>query len=421
MKILFVSQHYRPEPCDTRTSQLAAGLARRGYKSAVLTSFPNYPFGKVYEGYRQSLRKMEKIDGVDVVRVPMFPDHSRSKKRRALSYLSFGISASFLGMLFTRKPDLIWIHHPPLTTGIAGYLLAKLKRVPYVYEIHDLWPETLMSTGMIGEGRVTKAIRKVCHWLHQRAAAIIVTSPGMKDHLASQGIQADKISVIPQWADEASFAVVDKNKDFALDQGLSVSRNVVFAGNLGIAQGLDTILDAAKLLKDLPDFQMVLIGDGVDGERIKERCRTESINNVRFLGQMPATEVSKAMAWAEGAIIHLNQDPLFSITIPSKTQAYLACGIPILCGVEGDAAKVVEDARAGFCFTPECPEEMAAAIRRLLECTPAERDQLSANALTAFRAHFSKETLLNEYEQLFANLTGRETVRLELAAERKAA
>ena len=182
MRILFLSMHYRPEPCDTRTSVLAQEMAKRGHQCTALTSFPNYPFGKVYTGYKQRLWNRTQIEGVDVVRVPMVPDHSRSAKRRALSYLSFGFSSALLGAFLTKKPDLIWIHHPPPTTGLAGCIIAKLKRVPYVYEIHDLWPETLMSTGMVKESWVTRAIASVCRFLERGASAIVVTSPGMKSH-----------------------------------------------------------------------------------------------------------------------------------------------------------------------------------------------------------------------------------------------
>lgn len=422
MKILFLSQHYRPEPCDTRTSKLAEGMARLGHNVTALTSFPNYPFGKVYEGFKQSVCQRSQIDGVDVVRVPMYPDHSRSSKKRALSYLSFGMSAAFLGALFTKRPNLIWIHHPPLTTGFAGYFLAKVKRVPFVFEIHDLWPESLTSTGMIKEGRVTRMIRKACHFLHQRAAAIVVTSPGMKTHLERQNVNPNKIVVIPQWADDNLFRPVDQDLELGMRHGLIGKRSIVFAGNLGIAQGLDTVLDAAKQLKDLFDFQFVLVGDGVEAKRLRARCESEGIENVRFVGQQPAAEVAKFLAWADAALIHLKRDPLFAITIPSKTQAYMACGVPILCGVAGDGADAVEAADCGFLVTPDDAEDLSMKVRTMLALPESKRLELGENAIDYFRENYERTGIVAKYEALFGGILGyRAVTTVQEIVERKAA
>lgn len=403
MKILFISMHYKPEPCDTRTSQLAAGMAKAGHKATVVTSFPNYPFGKIYDGYKQKICKKEKIDGVTVVRVPMFPDHSMSKKRRALSYLSFGFTGAFLGSLFTRRPDIVWIHHPPLTTGIAGYVLAKIKRVPFVYEIHDLWPQTLMSTGMVKDGKVTQTIQKICNFLHHRASAIVVTSPGMKKQLIEDGIKAEKIHVFPQWAQQE---VVSSDKDLGVGMkyGLTNKFNIFFTGNIGVAQGLDTVLDAAKNLTDILNLQITMVGAGVELDRLKQRAQDEGIENIRFTGQVTHDEVQSLVPWADGLLVHLKNDPLFAITIPSKTQMYMASGRPILCGVDGDTSDLVGATGGGICFAAESSRGMANAIRELFLLSHEEREVLGRNARQGYDAHCSKHTLLNQYEMLFADL-----------------
>ena len=392
--------HYKPEPCDTRTSHLAEGMAELGHDSSVLTSFPNYPFGKIYDGYRQRLLERTTIKGVQVTRVPMFPDHSLSKVRRAFSYLSFGLSSSFLGTFFTRKPDLIWIHHPPLTTGIAGYLLSKIKRVPYVYEIHDLWPQTLVSTGMIGEGKITRLIQRMCDFLHHRAAAVIVTSEGMRQQTIRDGIEPSKIVVIPQWSQQEAQSTV-KDDQIGKQFGLKGKFNILFTGNLGVAQNLDTVLDAAKSLRDLPDLQILIMGDGVESERLRSRVAEEGIENISFTGQVTQEVVQSAVPWADGLLIHLKKDPLFAMTIPSKTQSYLASGRPILCGVDGDAASIVSSSNAGICFRPDNPEEMARAIRLLYSMSVGERNQLGVNARNGYEAVCSKAILLQRYDDLF--------------------
>lgn len=404
MKILFLSMHYRPEPCDTRTSQLAKAMAARGHQTTALTSFPNYPYGQIYDGYKQRLWQKSTVDGVNLIRVPMYPDHSRSAKRRALSYLSFGVSAAFLGAFLTRRPDLVWIHHPPLTTGIAGYLLARLKRVPYVYEVHDLWPETLTGTGMIREGRITRAIRRICNFLYKRAAAIVVTSNGIKEHLVRQGVDGDKLHVMHQWADETAFKPVPRDAAFGRRYGLEGKFNIFFTGNMGIAQHLDTVLDAAAKLRDLPQVQFVMVGAGVELERLHERTKAEGLDNVSFVGQFPPDVMPSFFAWADGLLTHLKDDPLFAITIPSKTQVYLSAGKPILCGVAGDAADVVRKGEAGLVFPPESADAMAAAVRQLHSLTVDEREAMGARAARAYRDHFSENVLQERYEQLFASL-----------------
>ena len=404
MKLLFLSMHYAPEPCDSRTSRLARLMAARGHRAQALTSFPNYPHGRVYDGYRQRLRERKTVNGVEVVRVPMFPDHSLSCKRRALSYLSFGASAAFLGGLFTSRPDVLWIHHPPLTTALAGWLLATVKRVPYVLEIHDLWPETLVSTGMVREGFVTRGIRRVCDFLHHRATAIVVTSPGMKRNLVGHGTDADKIRVFPQFADERAFRAEPRDEEFGRTHALEGRFNVVFAGNIGTAQVLDVVLDAASSLGDLPLVQFVVLGDGVERARLEAAARERDLANVRFLGHRPGAEMPAFFAWADALLVHLKNDPLFSITIPSKTQAYLAAGRPILCGVAGDAADVVASAGAGLVFPPEDATALTDAVRRLAAMPSEAREAMGAAGARAAAEHFGQESLGDRYEALFETI-----------------
>lgn len=419
MKILFLSMHYKPEPCDSRTSKLAEGMARAGHETTVVSSFPNYPFGKVYDGYKQSIREQKSIDGVNVIRVPMFPDHSKNKKRRMLSYLSFGASATFLGSLFSKRPDLMWIHHPPLTTGIAGYLMAKLKRVPYVYEIHDLWPQTLVSTGMVSEGKLTQKIQKVCNFLHKRAAAIVVTSPGMKQQLILDGIDEFKIHVFPQWSQSESIPS-EKNPATGAKYNLEGKFNILFTGNLGTAQGLDTILDAAKLVSHREDIQISLVGAGVELDHLQSRVSEEQIANVKFTGQVSHEEVQELWQWADGLLVHLKRDPLFAITIPSKTQAYLAAGRPVLCGVDGDGGELVQQTGGGICFASEDPQAMANAILDLAKMSSTERQTMAAKARQGYINLCSQDLLLRQYELLFETVTGKVAPNLVLIENEEA-
>lgn len=396
--------HYKPEPCDTRTSVLAQEMAKRGNDCSVLTSFPNYPFGEVYDGYRQRLVQRQNVDGVEVVRVPMFPDHSRSIKRRALSYASFGTSAGVIGPLVTKRPDLIWIHHPPLTTGLAGWWLSRLKRVPFVYEIHDLWPETLMSSGMVAESLVTRTIRSTCDFLHRRAAAVVVTSEGMKSHLVSQGLGQDKVHVVHQWADEVALSPVERDPVFGAENGLEGKFNVVFTGNVGAAQGIDTILGAALQLRHFQRIQFVIVGAGLELDQLREKATAMRLDNVRFVGQVEKEVVPHYLAWADGLLVTLKSDPLFAITVPSKTQAYMLAGRPILCGVAGDTADIVERTGSGICFTPEDKYALADAVLDLYSMPLEDRERIGKNARHAYDSEFSVDRSIERYDSLFTGV-----------------
>ncbi len=417
MRLLFLSMHYRPEPCDTRTSELAAALAAKGHQSTALTSFPNYPYGRVYDGYRQRPWRVETIDGVKVIRVPMFPDHSRSAKRRALSYLSFWASASSLGPALARRPDLLWIHHPPLTTAVAGAWLARLMRVPFVLEIQDIWPETLVSSGMVREGRLTQAVSRVCRSLYRRAGAIVVTSTGMADNLARKGVPESKVHVLPQWADEEIYRPLPRDEEFGERFGLKRAFNVMFAGNIGAAQNLETMVQAAALLRNEPDVRFVVLGDGLELARLRQMVDGLGLENVSFLGQHPKESMPMFFAWADALLLHLRDDPLFSIMVPNKVQAYMACGRPLLCAMKGDAAAFIAQSEAGVVTSPEDPRAMADGVLRLKSASIEERERMGAQGRRAFERLFAKEVLVDRYEALFHSLlAGKGSVARSLAA-----
>lgn len=401
LRVLLLSMHFIPEPCDVRTSQLAAGLARRGHQATVLTSFPNYPYGKIYPGFRQKPWSREEFEGAVVFRVPMFPDHSRSLKRRALSYLSFMSSTSLFGPLLTRRPDVMWIHHPPLTTGIVGAMMARIKRTPFVFEVQDIWPESLFSSGMVLEGRLTKAVERVCQHLYRRAAAVVVPSDGMKQRLVDKGVPAAKVEVIYNWADEEVYRPLPRDPSLGVDHGLDGKFNVIFAGNVGIFQALDALVDAADILRDREDIQFVVLGDGVDLPRIRALAEERKLENIKFLGHFPAEEMPRFFAWADALLIHLRAVSVFDTAIPSKTQSYLACGRPIICAMNGDAARLVQEAGAGITCPPEAPQELADAVRRLAEMQADEREELGCSGRRTFEERFSKRVIIRRYEELF--------------------
>jgi len=365
---------------------MASEFLAREHAVRSITAFPNYPLGRTYPGYKQRLWARDTVDDVPVVRLPIFPDHGRSAIRRALCYLSFAFTASVLGPFFMGKPDVIWAYQPPLTVGIPTLWLSLLRRCPFVYEVQDLWPETLASTGMMESKLVFRALHAFARLVYRRSAAIVVPSPGMKENLVAKGVPDSKVHIIPNWADEAVYRPVPPDLQLAATHGLSEKFNVIFAGNFGAAQGLETVLDAAERLSDCPDIQFVLIGDGLEKGKLMAQAADRGLNNVRFIGRQPAARMPLFFALADVLLVHLRRDPLFEIMIPAKTQSYLACGKPVLMAVVGDAAVLINEIGAGLTCRQEDPQDMAASIVRFRDMSPEERLRMGRNGRRAAKA-----------------------------------
>jgi len=403
MKLLFLSQLYPPEPATMR-HQMASEFLARKHEVRAITAFPNFPLGRTYPGYRQRPWARDMVSNVPVVRLPIFPDHGRSAIRRAFCYLSFAFTASVLGPFFSGKPDVIWAYQPPLTIGIPALWLSWLRRCPLVYEIQDSWPETLASTGMTSSAFVFRVLHAFARLVFRRSTAIIVPSPGMKKNLLAKGVPDSKVHVIPNWADELIYRPVPRDPQLANTHGLAGRFNIVFAGNLGAAQGLETVLDAAELLANNLDIQFVLIGGGLERKKLETEASERGLANVRFIEQQPAASMPGFFALADVLLVHLKQDPLFEIMIPAKTQSYLACGRPILMAVAGDASTLINKIGAGLTCASEDPEELADAVHALFEMPLAERHQMAKAGREAFLRGYTRGMLVDQYEDLFAEV-----------------
>jgi glycosyltransferase involved in cell wall biosynthesis len=404
---LILSFFYHPEPNDVKAHALARDLVARGHDVTAITTFPNYPDGKIYPGYKQAWRTREIKDGVQVVRVPLYPDHSRSSLKRALSYLSFMTSASLLGPFLSGRADVMWVYQPPLTTGIAGWWMSKLRRAPYVYEIQDMWPDTLSATGMIDNRRALAAVGWAAKRIYRRAAAISVIAPGMKANLIEKGIAADKVHVIPNWADEVHYFPTERDPALGEQHALDGKFNVIFGGNMGPAQGLRTVIEAAVLLRDMEDVQFVLIGDGLELDDLRAQVRARGLHNVRFIDRQPPEAMPGFFAWADALLVHLTDDALFSITIPSKTMAYLAVGRPVICAVNGDGADVIRNASAGLTCPPGDASALAEAVRALYSMPPTAREALGQSGRQTYVEQYRREIAVDRYEAIFEDIKAR--------------
>ncbi|NDJ86163.1 MAG: glycosyltransferase family 4 protein, partial [Chloroflexi bacterium] len=349
--------------------------------------------------------------GVRVLRHPLYPDHSRSGIKRALSYLSFMLVAAVLGPVLCGKTDILWVYHPPLTTGVAGWWLSLWRRAPFVYEIQDMWPESLTATGMISNKSILGVLGRIARFIYRRARAMTVISPGFKENLITKGVPPHKVHVVPNWTDERIYGPTSRDVSVGQDFELAGRFNVVFAGNMGPAQGLQTVIEAAQQLLDVPEIQFVFIGDGLALQGLQESAH--GLSNVSFIDRQPAENMPGFFAWADALLVHLRSDPLFAITIPSKTLAYLASGRPIICAVAGDGAEVVRQANAGLICPPEDPDALAKTVRTLYTMQPAEREAMGEAGRQAYLAHYRREKAVDRYEQLFEEIHLRRNSRLK--------
>lgn len=407
MRVLILSQHFDPEPI-TRPMDVARGLAARGHAAEVLTGLPNYPQGRLYPGYRMRLLQREVLDSIPVTRVILYPSHSKSSLARIASYGSFMISSVF-GSLFTGPCDVIYVRHPPLTIGVSAWLIGLIKRAPIVYDVQDIWPESGIWSGMLRNPALIGVLRGLERFVYKRASHLLVVTEAARQNLIGKGVASEKVSIASQLIDEKSFAapnparVLEVQKAYDLTGGFTV----MFAGNIGLVQGLDAAIDAALLLKDEPSVRFVLVGGGVDRDRLVHKAAALKLANVTFIEQRSEAEMPDFMAAADVMLLTLKYSELCEFSIPLKTFAYMAASRPILAAIKGAAADLVRKAGAGPIIEPGNPEALANEVRRLMRLTEAERAELGTAGRKYMITHHSKEKMLDEYVSVISRACAR--------------
>jgi len=399
VRVLLLTQWFDPEP-TFKGLVFAKELLWQGFDVEVVTGFPNYPGGKLYPGYKIRFIQREVIDGVQVTRLPLYPSHNQSALGRVLNYVSFAASSLVYGVLRAKRPDVVYAYHPPLTVGIAASLIRLFRRVPVVYDIQDMWPDTLRATGMVSNSRALDIVGTICKAVYRSVDRIVVLSPGFRKLLVERGVPERKVDVIYNWCDEASMGnpAGDLPKDFPGSESFTI----VFAGNMGKAQALDAVLAAAGVVqKKAPEICFVFIGGGVEVDNLKRIAHEKKLHNVRFLQAVPMAEIGGVLAKGDALLVHLRKDPLFTITIPSKTQAYMAVGKPLLMAVEGDVADLVKAAGCGVIAEPENPESIADAALKLFSLSSAERNAMTERSKEYYKSKLSLKVGVEKFAAIF--------------------
>jgi colanic acid biosynthesis glycosyl transferase WcaI len=367
MRVGLLTQWYDPEPGPAALpGVLARGLAARGHEVQVVTGFPNYPTGEIANGYRLARRMDERLDGVGVRRVALYPSHDASAVRRGANYASFGASALVSGLPALRGVDALWVNYSPITVAWPMWAARYGLRVPLVVHVADLWPDTMLAGGFGPSGAAGRlartALDRWCDLMYRSADSVAYISPGVRRVLADRGVPEAKLAYVPMWADEDVFHPT--SSDLRAELGLSDDRIVLlYAGAMGEAQGLQTLVEACAAATD-PRFVCLLAGSGIAEGSLRAEADRLGATNVRFIGRVPQTAMTELMATADLSYVGLRPHPLSPVTMPSKTQAGLAAGRPLLVAAVGDVADVVRTAGIGFTADPADAASIGAAIAR---------------------------------------------------------
>jgi colanic acid biosynthesis glycosyl transferase WcaI len=403
VRLGLLTQWYDPEPGPAALpGVLARGLRERGHEVRVLTGLPNYPTGKLAPGYKMRLRQQERLAGVDVRRVALYPEHSASSVRRIANYASFGASATLFGLSALRGLDALWVNYSPITVAWP-MLAAKLAfGTPSVAHVLDLWPDTVLAGGFATDGRLYRAasvpLNAWCHSMYSAASAVAYISPGVGDVLHRRGVPREKLHFVPMWADEQVFRPSTAHLRHEL--GLAEDQIVLlYAGALGNAQGLDSLLRACAQIRD-PRFVALIAGSGTAEGSLRSEAENLGLTNVRFLGRFPQDRMTELMATADMSYVSLSSHPLSAVTMPSKTQAALAAGRPLVVAADGDVLRVVEEGGAGFTAAAGDVGAICRALEQACELGRSGLAELGARARDYYDRQFSARSGVDRIERL---------------------
>lgn len=389
MRVGLLSQWFDPEPGPASLpGVLARGLVSRGHSVQVLTGFPNYPTGMIAPGYQMRRRMDEDVGGVSIRRVAVYPAHDASAARRVANYASFGVSAVVSGLDALKGLDALWVNYSPITVALPMWAALLGLRVPSVVHVLDLWPDTMLVSGFTTGGRAYSVAEKLLHaWcnsMYRTASSVAYISPGVGETLQARGVPAEKLAYVPVWANEEVFR--PGPVDLRAELGLAADAIVLlYAGTLGEAQGLSTLVDACAAVDD-PRFVCLIAGSGISAGALGDQAKRVGADNVRFLGRFPQEQMTALMATGDLHYIGLRPHALSRMTMPSKTQAAMASGRALVVAAPGDVAQVARESGAGWAVDPGDVAAIVAAIRSACDCG---RDELHTMGIRA-REYYEK-------------------------------
>lgn len=399
MKILFLTHYYTPEgnAPASRVSALAERWAKNGHDVTILTCAPNVPNGVVYDGYKNKFSQTEIINGVKVVRVWTYIAANKGTIRRIMNFVSYMFMAFMRGM-FMKRPDVMIATSPQFFCGWAGVLLRTFKRIPFVLEIRDIWPESIIAVGAklpFGMLKIISVMEKI---MYNSAGHIVTVGQGYVEKLKERGIDESKISVVMNGVDKTLFYPRERNEELLKKHSLNDKFICSYIGTIGMACALDTALDAAEILQNKGEdkIRIVLIGDGAVREELESKAKAKNLKNVVFMGRRPKQEIPDWIASSDINLVHLKKTGLFQTVMPSKIFESAGCARPVLMGVDGFSRDLVENAKMGISIEPENAKEMAEALLKASE-SPDLLKELGENGYKNIASTYDRDNQADLY------------------------
>jgi len=407
MNLLIITNHFFPE--NFRINDLALGLTERGHRVTVLSGVPDYPGGKFFPGYGILKRRQEDFQGIKIRRVPLVPRGQGGKLRLTLNFLSFALCGCLLAPIDCPESfDLILVFETsPVTVGLPALVLKRLKNIPIMFWVQDLWPESLSATGAVSCSLLLRLVGLLVQLIYRGSDLILAQSRAFFPSIGKYGGSSEKIVYFPNSAEDfyRPVKVEDKGPERTL-----IPRGFIlmFAGNIGAAQDFETILTAAELLKDRRDLHWVIFGDGRRRAWVEEQMRARGLGGtVHLLGRYPPEAMPRFFALADALLVTLKKEPIFALTIPSKVQSYLACGKPVIASLDGEGARVVRESGAGLTGPAGDPAALADNVVAMYHLSESQRQAMGLRGRVYFEQHFEREILLDRLEGLMQQVKKR--------------
>jgi colanic acid biosynthesis glycosyl transferase WcaI len=406
MDLLIITNHFWPE--NFRINDLALGLLKKGHRVTVLSGVPDYPEGRFFPGYGIFKRRKEDYQGIKIWRVPRVPRGQGGKLRLTLNFLSFALCSCLLApRYFPRSFDLILVFETsPVTVGLPALVLKRLRHIPIMFWVQDLWPESLSATGAVSSSLLLGLVGLLVDLIYRGSDLILAQSRAFFPSIEKYGGSSGKIVYFPYSAEDFYRPVKVEAK--ALERALLPRGfNLMFAGNIGAAQDFETILAAAELLKDRRNLHWVILGDGRRRAWVEEQVRARGLNDtVHLLGRYPPEAMPRFFALADALLVTLKKEPIFALTIPGKVQSYLACSKPVIASLDGEAARVVQEAGAGLTGPAGDPAALADNVLAMYHLSQSQRRAMGLRGRDYFEKHFERQILLDRLEALMKKVKG---------------
>lgn len=407
MKILFISHYFPPEvnaPAN-RTFEHARRWVADGHEVTVITGVPNHPKGQIFPGYENRWIQEERCDGIRVIRTWMYLTANEGFLRRTLNYVLFALAA-LAASLRVERPDVVVATSPQFFVGIAGLAVARIKRRPFVLEVRDLWPESIVALGQLRPGPVLRALEAIESFLYRSADGIVALTQAFVDHIRARGVPNDRIELVYNGIDHELFRPRPRDDELLDRNGVGGRFLAAYVGTLGLAHGLRTVLDAAERLASTPDVLLLLIGDGADREALEAEIAARSLGNVRLLGLRPRAEIPAWLASIDCLLVLLRDLPVFETVIPSKLFEFLAQERPVVVAARGETRRMVSEAKAALVIDPEKGDQLAAAILEVRD-HPESAHGRAVSGREWVEAGFQRDELARRMAKFLERTVGR--------------